>query len=263
MKYQYLILFIISSLLFSCEEDYPEDYKGKPYLIFEPDVNVGNIYVQKHYNNFYYYQDESITRDTVYIPLSTMAAIADEDLKVSLEAFDSDTLTYPERIDSETINAIPGVHYVPFDDEEVSKNLVFNKGKMQDTIPLIILRDPSLKQATYRLTFRLIDSENSIAADKAENRVVVYISDKVSRPSNWDTWEFGVYGDVKMDFMIRHSELVWDEDDVERVLDDSFLLAYYIFKFKEDLKKENEALGDNGPLKEADGTVVSFDRIYY
>ncbi len=98
--------------------------------------------------------------------------------------------------------------------------------------------------------------------EEAENRVVVYLADKVSKPSNWDAWYFGTYGDVKMDFMIRHSDLVWDKDDLQMVLDDDFLLAYYVYKFQEDLKKENEELGSNGPLREADGTVVSFDRVY-
>lgn len=263
MKYQYILtLILLGSLFAACKEEYPTEYSGDPYLLFPTDENGTNIYVQSHYSNFYYYQDESITRDTVYIPLVTMGAIADEDLIVKMEIFDGDTMSYPERIDEDTKNAIAGVHYVPFDDEEMYENLIFHEGKMQDTIPLIILRDPSLKESTYRITFKLIDSENSIAADQTENRVVVYLADKVSKPSNWDAWYFGTYGDVKMDFMIRHSDLVWDKDDLQMVLDDDFLLAYYVYKFQEDLKKENEELGSNGPLREADGTVVSFDRVY-
>ncbi len=262
MKYQYILLAILSSILFSCEEDYPAVYSGDPYLLIESDLISGNIYVQKHYSNFYFLQDESVMRDTVYVALATMAAIPSEDLQIKMEAFDSDTLSYPERIDEGTINAIPGVHYVPFEDPAYD-DVVFHSGRMQDSIPIIVLRDPSLKETTYRITFRLLDSENALAADKRENRAVVYIADKVSKPVNWNSWYFGTYGDVKMDFMIRHSDLVWDEDDMQMVLDDDFLLSYYVYKFQDDLKKENELLGDDAPLTEADGTVVSFDRVYY
>ncbi len=263
MKHQYILLILISGLWASCKQDYPEVYSGEPYLALTQDEDAGNIYVQEHYNNFFYYQDDSQTRDTVYIALSSMAAIADEDLIVKLEAFDSDTVSYPERIDEDTENAVPGVHYIPFEDDEIYSNLVFRSGRMQDTIPLILLRDASLKETTYRLTFRIIDSENALAADTKENRAVVYIADKVSKPSNWDAWEFGTYGEVKLAFMIRHSDLVWDEDDMEMVLEDEFLLAYYIYTFQEELEIENEALGEDGPLREADGTIVTFDKNYY
>ncbi len=257
---KYFIIIILTTILFSsCKEDYPEVYSGAPYLKFATDDNGYNIYVQQHYCNFYYNDDKSLTRDTVYVPIDAVAAIPGEDLNVSIQVFDSEEETYSERIDTDTENAVAGTHYIPFDAEEMKSLLVFHKGIMQDSIPVILLKDASLTEKTYRLTFRIQDSDNALTADNDENRVVIYISNRISKPSNWDAYYFGSYGDVKMDFMIRHSDRKWTDDDFDEVLNDSFLLNYYLYKFKNELIKENEELGEAGPLCEADGTAVSFD----
>ncbi len=259
MKKHYLLSIFVILIFFSCKEDYPDVYSGSPYLKFATDDNGYNIYVQQHYYNFYYNDDKSLTRDTVYVPVDAIAAIPDEDLNVSIQVFDSDDETYSERIDEQTENAVSGTHYLPFDSDEMKNLLVFHKGRMQDTIPVILLNDASLTETTYRLTFRIQDSDNALTADNDENRVVIYISNRISKPSNWDSYYFGTYGDVKLDFMIRHSDRNWTDDDFDEVLNDSVLLNYYLYKFKNELIKENEELGDEGPLREADGTAVSFD----
>lgn len=262
MKYRFLIILASCLMVMSCNEDYPATFEGDAYLVFPMDDLGYSVYVQQHFNNFYYYGQDGVDRDTIYVPLNAFGSIPKEEIAVRLETFNSDTLSFPERIDSATENAISGVHYVPFESEEMINLLKYKANVMEDSIPIILLRDESLKETTFRLTFRLAEMENAKAADKDENRVVIYIADKISRPSNWDFWYFGTYGDVKLDFMINHSDLRWTEDDMEMVLNDSFLLAYYVYKFKEDLKKYNEELGADGPLREADGTVVTFDRTY-
>ncbi|RKD87885.1 DUF4843 domain-containing protein [Mangrovibacterium diazotrophicum] len=251
----------LAGLFTACSEDYPAVYEGKPYLSFPLAEDGGNFYVQGLYQNFYYYDDESRTRDTVYVPLVSVAAIPTENLVVELNVFDSDTVSWSSQVDENTVNAVSGEDYLPFDSDEMKKNLVFHAGLMQDTIPVIILRNEAMKTKTFRLTFCLANSENALAADGEDNRVVIYITDRLSKPSNWDDYYFGAYGDVKLDFMIRHSDLKWNSEDLQSVLDDSFLTSYYKYKFKQDLIKENEALGADGPLREADGTVVSFE--YY
>ncbi|MCW3787766.1 DUF4843 domain-containing protein [Plebeiibacterium sediminum] len=264
MKYLiYIFLFCVA--LTSCEEDYPKSYEGLPYIRFSTDEQATSVYVQHQYVNYLYLGDETIVRDTIDIPVEIVGAAPEQDLHLSLEAFDSDDLSYPERIDRNTINAEAGVHYVPFDDAEMSDLLTFHAGRMQDTISVIILRDATLQESTYRLTFKLSDSENSIVADNDENRAVVYMADRLSQPSNWSSLLFtlGNYGFVKHEFMIRHSDLIWNDEDVEMIANDSFLSSYYKYKFMQDLEAENEALGENGPLKEADGSVVTFQYSYY
>ncbi|WP_321285431.1 DUF4843 domain-containing protein [uncultured Sunxiuqinia sp.] len=261
---QYIIAICACCLVLSaCQKDYPAVFEGKPYVRFQSDENESNIYVQQIYSNFFFHDDESRTRDTVYLSLASVGAIPNKDLKIDFEAFDSDTMSYPERIEENTLMAEAGKHYVSFDSEEMQNLLIFHGDIMQDTVPLIVLRDPSMKNNTYRLTIRLATTEDAQVADPIENRVVIYITDRVSKPSNWSLWDFGAYGDVKMAFMIRNSDLKWTEEDIDKVLEDSFLYSYYVYKFKELLKKENEALGSAGPLREADGTVVSFERPNY
>lgn len=258
LKLNILAVLAIALLFTACQEDEPEIYAGSPFFRFPIEEDGTNIYVQQHYQNFRYYIDEAITRDTIFIPVNAVAAIPQNDVRIHLEAFDSDTLTYPERIQSGAVNANPGVQYVSFDSEELDDLLTFQAGRMRDTIGIVVLREESMKSVTYKLTFRIANSEGAYVADGNENRVVVYTTDRLSQPSNWDKLQFGTYGDVKLDFMIRHSDLVWDYDDVERITSDEFLRGYYLYKFQQDLIKENEELGDEGPLQEADGTFVNF-----
>ncbi|MFI1772440.1 DUF4843 domain-containing protein [Thalassobellus citreus] len=257
MKYRFLILIILFATL-SCSEDYPETYQGDAYLGFAIGPEDYRIYVQQYFNNFYYYDDSTVARDTVYVAMNAVGAIPNKDIAVKIKTFDSETRSYPERIDQTTENAVSGVHYVPFESDEMTNLLKFHANKMQDTIPIILLNDASLKETTYRLTFQLDNLENALVTDNDENRVVIYISNRVSKPSNWNDWEFGIYSDVKIDFMIRHSDLKWNEEDMEMVLNDAFLLSYYKYKFKEDLIKENEALGSDGPLVDANGQAIKF-----
>ena len=259
---QNIFAFLAVTLLFAaCKEDEADIYTGAPFFRFPMDQNNDNIYAQQHFQNFLYLRDESVMRDTVYIPVTAMATMPINDVRIHLEAFDSDTVSHPERILGGTLNATAGIQYVPFDSEELDELMTFHGGQLRDTIGIVVLRNADMKNVTYRLTFRIATTEGVFAADGADNRVVVYSTERVFYPSNWSQLGngYGAYGDVKLDFMIRHSDLNWDEADIDMILINETLRVYYADKFKRELVIENNELGANGPLREADGTFVTFN----
>lgn len=260
LKHNILAFLAIILLFAACKEDEADLYSGDPYFRFPMDENNDNLYVQQHYQNFLYLRDESVMRDTVYLPINAVAARPVTDVRIQLEAFDSDTVSYPSRILAGTVNATAGVQYVPFDSEELDDLMTFHAGQLRDSIGIVILRNADMTERTYRLTFRIISSDGVLAADGADNRAVIYTTERVSYPTNWSLlgYEYGAYGDVKLDFMIRHSGLTWDEETIDMIQQNEFLRRYYLDLFRHELTIENEELGADGPLREADGTYVAF-----
>jgi hypothetical protein len=117
---------------------------------------------------------------------------------------------------------------------------------------------------------RIADSDEVKAADHRSDTddnvsfVALYIADCLSQPTNWDMWFFlGTYGTVKHDFIVRHSGKRWDYDFIKNL--DSNEKTYYLYKFRNELAKENtERLAQGlSVLSEKDGTPVDFPQSYY
>lgn len=252
-----LSVFLLLSAFSSCEETAVEPYTGAPYVSFYAADNYYLKELQSYDRNFVYSSADR-TRDTVWVKLIARASIPTRDYRIAIRAYHSTSAYVEDRKDAE-----PGVHYVPFDSEEMQKHLIFHKGNMYDSIPIILLRDPSLKTEGYRLTIRVADSDEIKAADQLPDDnedhtyVVIYTADTYIKPLNWD-WSnlrVGVYGPEKHKFMIEHSDGArWDYDFISK-LDDADKL-YYAYKFYNDLEEYNRT--HDKPLTEADGSRVIF-----
>lgn len=252
--------------LASCKEVEVGLYDEEPYFNFYDETGQYRLEVQCQQQNFYYGSDER-TRDTVWLQLVSVASVPKRDLSVKLRAYHNTTWSMLQSLE----DAESGVHYVPFESEEMKKLLVFHAGNLRDSIPIILLRDPSLKQAGRRLTLRVVDSENAKAADQREDTdidhafVTIYTADCLAQPTLWTQYFFlGAWGAVKHDFMIRHSGEKWDDEFIESTglsgYSASNLQAYYRYKFRNELTEENEKRVEAGlpRLAEANGLAVEF-----
>lgn len=259
---------IMGALLFAaCDEVEVQLYDGIPYVNFYDENGEYRQCVQTKQSNFYYYDDTKV-RDTVWFKLVSIATPPTTDVHVKLEAYTNTVTSTLQHLD----DAEAGVHYVPFDSDEMKELLVFHANQLYDSIPVILLRDASLKEVGRRLTFKVVDSDEIKASDQRENDVVdrifatLYMADCLSQPVSWSTWSFflGTYGQVKHDFMIRHSGERWDDEFIEANDLDSYttnsLQVYYKYKFRNELETENNERAAQGlaPLQESDGTVVTF-----
>jgi hypothetical protein len=259
----YILFSIFLGALYSCEKVSLGEYTGEPYVDFFGDDD-GNQILQSH-EVLFYYKKANVLRDTIYLPLVARAMVPSKDCQVMLRAFFN---TAQDGFLSAGKEAVAGVHYVPFDSDEMKKLLTFHSGKLLDSIPIILLRDASLKEEMYRLTIRLVDTEDIKATDKREDTdvnhtsVVIYISDRLSQPKNWLDYGFflGNYGYSKHDFIVRHSNQKWDYNFIEDISSDEYIKYYYLYKFRNELKEENLDRENRGlgKLAEKDGTLVEF-----
>jgi hypothetical protein len=247
-------------VLASCEQVELKPYEGDPYVGFYDPRGFYMKQLQSAETNFVY-MDESIVRDTVWFKIVAKASIPPADYHVKIRAYKNE-ISYLTNLKE----AEPGIHYVPFDSKEMEDFLILKKGHLYDSIPVILLRDPSLKEEGRRLTLRITDSEDLKASDRladddqSHTFVVVYMADCFLEPANWKYSSLGLgkYGPVKHQFMVEQSGERWDNNFISTL--DRYDKTYYAFKFRNALVLENQKRAAQGlpKLKEKDGTDVEF-----
>jgi hypothetical protein len=209
------------------------------------------------------YEPQEKREDTVWIEVATVGYVTDYPRGVSLCQLESDTL-----------QAVPGVHYVAFDDPRLASSHVIPAGAAGALLPLIVKRDASLSEAEYSLNIGIVENEHFTTGfpDAVEKQVT--IADILTKPTNWDrTMDilFSPYGTVKHRFMIDAAAplgIIINEDFISSCFSplDFSLITYYKQYFKLKLAEENEARDARGlgPLREApiagqaEGTLVTF-----
>jgi hypothetical protein len=154
-------------------------------------------------------------------------------------------------------DALPGQHYVALDDREVAPLLVLPAGAVAVKIPVIALRDASLKQEQRVLALELGTNEHFGPGVAGQQRFLVLLSDLATMPDNWEgVWRlaFGAWGPVKMRFIIDHVGFSSFETTLETLPGD--MRDYLQMKARQKLA-EHEA--EHGPLYEDDQvTRVTF-----
>ena len=219
------------------------------------------------------YGDADRQRDTLWFPVQTMGFTSDHDRTVVLEQLSSDG-----------VQAVPGKHYVAFNDPSVSNLYVIPAGKATTKLPVIILRDPSLKSETVTLKFGFRENEYFKLGFEEFSTRQIEITDMLSEPSKWNEAYpipgleryfpryanhlsdfFGAYGVVKHQFLIEQTGKKWDDEYIEALITgDSNYLKYLVRKMSQRLDEVNAERVAKGldVLKESDGTVVEIVDIY-
>lgn len=207
-------------------------------------------------------------RDTVWFDVETMGFLADEERPVALRQIPVEGVK----------NAEPGVHYVAFDDPEVTALCRIEKGKSRGRIPVILLRAEELEEVTVVLKFGFQENEYFIPGYEGLDSRTMEITDRLSQPTNWYTrygqgrgWcianKIGHYDELKHRLMIEWTPLAWDEECIRQIMEDELDGAYvsYIYSLlSKKLREANEqrkAAGEE-PYKDKDGDLISFESDY-
>lgn len=157
---------------------------------------------------------------------------------------------------------------------------VIPAGKNEARVPVILKRDPSLKDKEVTLRIKIGSNENFEPGYPTLQEKVITITDLLTQPQYWNfyaTYYFaGKYGKVKHQFMIDATadrgikvnddffySLVGDPSKVDMGLTD-----YWYYFFTRKLAEENARRAEDGlgPLREApkpgetEGTLVRFSR---
>lgn len=249
--------------LASCEKDLPVYSDPTCRLNFY--YNIGstadfNTELARSSYSFVYGSEEAVD-DTLWFEVETMGFVADHDRPISLEQVEV----------SDANNAVAGKHYQSFDTPSLQKYYVMPAGKARTKIPVVLLRDASLKTENVVLKFAIKPNEYFANGYEAYRERTIEFTDQLSEPSYWNKeyGQYGVtfamyvgeYGVVKHQFMIEQMGEKWDDDYIDKLMTgDSAYLSYLVEKLAkrlEEVNAEREARGES-PLCEADGTPVSF-----
>ncbi|MDR1415070.1 MAG: DUF4843 domain-containing protein [Odoribacteraceae bacterium] len=244
----------------ACTQEKPMPFLG------DARVQLKDTTILRH---TFIYSAAEVSRDTLYIQVNTIGEMADHDRQVNIiqvPEYDITLVTDPvtNRVDTITTErpnkAVPGTHYIPLDDPALRPHAVIKARTVTAMIPIILLRDASLKTDDYRLRLQLAPSEDFNTGERRMIARTILFSDRLVQPSFWDinvNYTFGAYSTRKHQFMIDVSgekiDNEWYDANVRNVVGAS---QQYKNFFKAALARFN-ADPDNiasgaAPLRETD-----------
>lgn len=148
----------------------------------------------------FFYEAPAVNRDTVYIQINTIGRVESYDREVKMAQVTEAGVTNP---------AVPGVHYVPMDDPSLKRLMVVKANEVNAMIPVVLLRDPSLKDQSFRLRLELVTNDQFGLGEVGSRSRTVVFSDRLERFFSWrfDTgvapafYTFGKYSQRKHQFI--------------------------------------------------------------
>lgn len=254
MKKLFIITLLVAlGTLYSCERDY-NLYEDTQYLEFGPDqtliYNSDYNYSDSTKSYSFVYEGYSTTQDTVYFDLYAIGGSKDFDRPIKLAQ---------ENV-PDALNAKPGVHYIAFDNPDISNLYVVKAGEVHLSLPVILTRDTSLSSGTYVLKLALAANVHFELGDSRLLWRKVYFSDILERPDRWKYLErsfLGKYSNVKHRFMIDATDKPWNDEFITEIMADMSYMLFWIDKCKVALADYNKEHPDD-PLVDEDGELVIF-----
>ncbi len=240
----YISIWLLLLATASCKENEAFLYQNDPAIYFAYETNIANGQMDSIPFSFFAV-DNSVVDDTIRVKVCLSGLPVDYDRPIKL------IQTNTEAEDA----AIPGVHYVAFDDPLVIDSVCMPKGEVLAYIPVVLLRDKSLKTHQKRLKLTVGQNEYFRPGVEELRDFTVTVADLAIKPKLWDTYwkhHFGAtFGTEKLRFIIQ----VTGFTEFNVYPDDPQIASYIATIFKLKLAEYNEAHPDN-PLAEADGTLV-------
>jgi hypothetical protein len=202
------------------------------------------------------------------LPVSISGRTADHDRQIEVVQIPGYDVTYnyddqgylTDSIITEWSNsAVAGKHYIAFDDAEAKALLKIKAGEITGYVPVIVLRNTSLKTEKVRLRIQLVAS-NDLELGQAKNLIMLLnISDQLEQPVNWTRYStaqsyLGTYSKPKHELMIKVLQDKVDEEWLEQMANDRPNLIFWRGKFQEALNAFNNDLvniaSGKAPLRE-------------
>lgn len=195
----------------------------------------------------FFYQTQNVNKDTVYFDIYAIGGVKDFDRSFTLQQ---------EQIPN-VDNAVSGVHFIPLNDPLVTKNYVIKAGTVHTLVPIILLRDASLKTSTQKLKINVIDDNNFKQGEKSNVWRKIEFTDRLSEPANWASIVsfLGKYSVKKHEFFIETTGDKWDVDFLTYIKSDLSLLGYYRDVCRIALIDYNKA-HPLEPMKDENGLLV-------
>lgn len=267
--FRILFLLVVSSSIFACESEMMLYNYEVDRLGFDYDRNDYGTVTDSMTRYSFTYEPDLDATVIVYVDVLTSGFIYDYDRPFTIQQVD-----YTSAELDTVMQAVPGVHYVAFDDAQVKDEYVVKAGKNMATVPIILLRDSDLEFNDRYLKIEIVDNEYFEVSYEADRYKSIQISDGYVKPVLWTTsfqiYLGGVYGTTKHWFMqlisMEYLGVVFDDTFMETYFfdmgsnDDAF---EYWFRdlLIDELKQHNAERKAEGldVLTEDDGTIVQFN----
>ncbi|MDR1415717.1 MAG: DUF4843 domain-containing protein [Odoribacteraceae bacterium] len=243
MKKRFAYIFMLVALLSACQELEVDKYENDPRLYFYRAPFAPEQ--RDSISHSFFLQEAAIVRDTVLVEVRTMGFPSSEPRAFKIKQINADAPNAAQA----------GVHYISFDTEEIQGLMQVLPGQVSTFVPVVLLRDPSLKQTEMRLEITIAENEYFKPGIQDNAKFTVTVSDFAVMPASWARWQisFGAWGAQKMFFVSNYLGV----DLAAPVSDDYDLYLYYQGMAKDALSRYNSEHPGN-PLEEADGTPVTF-----
>lgn len=230
------------------------------YLLFNGVARVQMVEKEEIRADFFY-EEPAVLRDTVYLTVQTIGDPVNRTRKIAFEQIPEYDVEYKydnkgNLVDSvftkKPNQAIPGVHYVSMDAPEIQSLLVVQPNAVSVEVPVILLRDKSLKKEEYRLCLKLVETSDFLLGEREHITATIVFFDKLSKPGFWnsdvDSYYFGTYSTTKHEFMYNIAKERIDNEWYDRICMDYGELMFFKTKFQTALEEYN-----NDPDKIAQG----------
>lgn len=182
-------------------------------------------------------------RDTVWFSATTMGNLSGEYRPYALRQIQREGV----------LNAVPGVHYVAFDDPSVQDLYRVAPDSNTVQVPVIVLRDESLQDTTYVLHFGFADNGVFMPGYAGLDTRILEITDRLAMPENWVSSDLdkyvGAYDELKHQLMIEWTGEAWDADYIAELMSansDRAYVDYLAAWFAQKLEEENAIREANG-----------------
>lgn len=249
----------------SCEKDLQvfDDPTCRLNFYYDNAETTKNFRSEYAQGSFSFIYKGDVTQDTVWVEIESMGKLSEQDRPIELE-----------QMDTTATMAVPGKHYVAFNDPSMARYYVMPAGKARTKLPIVILRDASLKKETVVLKYRIKPNAYFESGYDVFQTRSLAITDRLSEPSYWKkAFDLGYYsyslyelvgewGPVKHQFMIDVTGKAWDDEFIESFMTGENAYLNYIYgKLTTELAKTNAEREAKGlpDLCEEDGTPVSFE----
>lgn len=190
------------------------------------------------------YDPATVIKDTIYVEVSTIGGITNYDRPVKLVQVPEFDYTYvrdpitnqiTDTIATERpFKAVPGMHYTDLADKSLESLMVVKADSARALIPVVLLRDASLKTNSYRLRLQLVANKEFGLGEKNSREKTIVFSDRLERFYSWRVDvsnapafnNFGKYSTGKHQFMIDVLKVNIDEAWYQAALSAQALTNY-------------------------------------
>lgn len=205
MKNNYILIAILC-IFCSCNTDLAKWENTTSRIQFLGDTLVNKSFI---------FDNETTTRDTIYLTLRTMGFASNTDRYFTLQQVELEGVK----------NAVAGVHYVGFDAPEMKKYLKIAPNQAVASVPIIVLRDKSLLEGRVELKITIVENNEFQFGELNTLYRRLVISDEYERPASYNSYiesAFGTYSKVKHKFIHK---VLWEKSKI--IPDDDFFKRVY------------------------------------